>query len=58
MVTTLLAIPVLSIGVEEGRISFAYVDHSLPCCVGASKALMVLFESAAVSWEGEEMRHE
>lgn len=57
MVTALLAIPTLPIGVKEGRISFTYLDHSLPCYVGASKALTVLFESAAVSWEGEETRH-
>lgn len=56
-VTALLAIPVLPIRVKEGGISFTYLDHSLPYYVSASKALTVLFESAAVSWEGEERRH-
>lgn len=57
MVTTLLAILVLPIVVKGGRISFTCLHHSLPCYVSTSKALTVLFESGAVSWEGEETRH-
>ena len=54
MVTALLAIPVLPVGVKEGRISFTYLHRSLPCYVSASKAnsLRVLLWAGKVKNQG------